>query len=285
MTRAAQPQERIKVWRPQGFEGVELEFFENLPDLVVEPFVMQGYELTVALQGEAKVRYAGQNYRWENFKDIFLAQHPDEIFAGDGGSGQPTSVWTLRLFPEGMSSLLHDLGQADRPLYFPEMTAPDALNGPLAALLKETMCSFDVPSSHIERESRLLGLAYAVLKHCSDTPPSDLKLGKEHKAVRLVKEVAQAHYAQELKLDYLAQLAGLSKFYLTRVFQRDMGISPHEYQMGVRIHHAKGKLARGEKPAEVAFDLGFSDQAHLTRTFKKYTQTTPGRFQRFSLAD
>ena len=164
------------------------------------------------------------------------------------------------------------------------MTAANALNAPLASLLKETMLSFDEPSGHLERESRLFGLLYSVLKHCSDSPPPEMKLGKEHKAVSLVKEVVQAHVEQELRLGHLAQLTQLSRFYLTRVFKRDVGMSPHEYQMGLRVHHAKNKLAKGERAADVAFDLGFADQAHLTRTFKRYTQTTPGRFQKLSLA-
>ena len=283
MAQANRPQERIKVWRPQGFAGVELECFDNVRDLVIEPFVMQGYEVTVVLRGTAKLRFAEQSYQWKGVDHLFLVQHLNEVFSGETQGEQPNSAWTLRLFPEGMSSLLHDLGQADKPIYFPEMTARDALNAPLASLLIETMLSFDEPHSHLERETKLLGLTYAVLKHCSDSPPPETKLGKEHKAVSLVKEIVQAHVEQELRLEHLAQLTNLSKFYLTRVFKRDVGLSPHEYQMGLRAHRAKGRLAEGERAADVAFDLGFSDQAHLTRTFKRYTQTTPVRFQKFSL--
>ena len=283
MTEAVQP-ERIKVWRPQEFAGVEVECFDNLSDLVIEPSIMQGYEFTVVIQGSSKLRYAGQNYRYKDVDHLFIAQHPDEVISADARGTQNLSAWTLRLFPEAMTSLRSSLGQADKPIYFPEMTAEDALNGPLASLLKETIVSFDLPSSTLERETRLVGLTHAVLTHCSDSPPPELTLGKEHKAVSLVKEVVQAHFEQELRLEHLAQLTDLSTFYLLRVFKRDVGLSPHEYQTGLRVHQAKGKLARGEKIIDVAYEVGFSDQAHLTRTFKDHTQTTPGRFQRWSLA-
>ena len=276
--------ERIKVWRPQGFEEVELECFENLKDLVLEPFVLHGYDITVMLEGDCKLGYAGENYQWENANNLFMVQHPNEVGTLDTRSERCMSGWTLRLFPKAMTSLLNDLEQADGPIYFPEMTAANALNAPLASLLKETMLSFDEPSGHLERESRLFGLLYSVLKHCSDSPPPEMKLGNEHRAVSLVKEVVQAHVEQELRLGHLAQLTNLSKFYLTRVFKRDVGLSPHEYQTGLRVHRAKDRLAKGERAADVAFDLGFADQAHLTRTFKRYTQTTPGRFQKLSLA-
>ena len=278
------PEPSVKVWRPQGFAGVEVECFDNLSDLVLEPFVLHGYDITVMLEGDCKLGYAGENYQWENANNLFMVQHPNEVGTLDTRSERCMSVWTLRLFPEAMTSLRSSLGQADKPIYFPEMTAADALNGPLASLLKETIRSFDLPSSTLERETRLVGLTHAVLTHCSDSPSPELTLGKEHRAVSLVEEVVQTHFEQELRLEHLAQLTDLSTFYLLRVFKRDVGLSPHEYQMGLRIHQAKGKLARGKKIVDVACDVGFSDQAHLTRTFKAYTQTTPGRFRRDSLA-
>ena len=245
--------------------------------------MMQGYELTVFIKGSSKVSFAGENYRWENVDHLFLVQHPGEIGSADGRSEDPISVWTLRLFPEAMSSLLADFGQANTPVYFPRMTAADTLNGPLASLLEKTMLSFDRPSSHLERECRLLGLLYAVLKHCSDSPPPEVRLGREHKAVSLVKEVLRAHPELDVTLDDLGSVANLSKYHLTRVFQREVGVSPHKYQTGLRINRAKDRLVQGAEIVDVALDLGFSDQAHFTRTFKAHTQTTPGRFRRDSL--
>ena len=72
------------------------------------------------------------------------------------------------------------------------MLASEEVNNVLARLVVETVQAFDRPVTHLERESRLIGLTYAVLKHCSDSPPPEEKLGKEHKAVSLVKEVLHA---------------------------------------------------------------------------------------------
>lgn len=278
-----QAETRVKVWRPQGFPGVEVECFDNLSDLVIEPLVMQGYEFTVAIQGSAKLRYAGEKYEWKDLNQLFLAQHPGELASLDARGEQAVSAWNLRLSPEAITSLLSEFGQAKETLYFPEMTVADALNNSLALLLKEAIVSFDRPHNHLECETKLLSLVYAVLKYCSDTPPPEVKPGKEHRAVTLVKEVLHTHPEQDHHLADLATLARLNKVYLHKVFKRDVGVSPHEYQTTLRIGRAKALLAAGEPVAQVALSTGFTDQSHLTRTFRRYTQTTPGRFQRYSL--
>ena len=277
------PESKVKVWRPQGFEGVEVELLENLKSQSAPKQLLLGHEITCWLGGGASFEYRKMRHAYYDVKNMFLAQTAGETYSLEAPAYVTNSVWTIRLLPKAMDDLQTLFGVSRSP-HFNKMTAAQNSNRPLARLTTETVQAFDSSTSHLERESKLLSLTYAVLKHCSDTPPSDLKLGKEHKAVRLVKEVAQAHYAQELKLDDLGKLANLSKFYLMRVFQRDVGISPHKYQTGLRINLAKERLTKGAQIVDVALDLGFSDQAHFTRTFKMYTQTTPGRFQKLSLA-
>jgi AraC-like DNA-binding protein len=65
---------------------------------------------------------------------------------------------------------------------------------------------------------------------------------------------------------------------LARAFARDFGIPPHAYVIGRRLDLARDRILDGEPLAVVAADLGFADQAHLTRAFKRFLGTTPGRF-------
>ena len=279
-----QPKERVKVWRPQGFVGLEVEQFDKQSDLVVPAFVVPGHELTVFLEGSAYLKYSGRSYRFSEVAHLFLAQHPSEIFFGEARSDQPVSVWTLRLYPELMQTLQGDLGLPEFPVSFPDMAAPDPLNAPLAALTMKTISSFAAPASRLERESRLLLLLREVLTHMADAKPPELKLGKEHKAVSLVKEVMHAHPERDHRLDDLSALTRLNKYHLKEVFTRDVGVTPHRYLTELRVCKAKDLLAQGHMVAQVALETGFADQSHLTHVFKRYTQVTPGRFQRDSLA-
>ena len=68
--------------------------------------------------------------------------------------------------------------------------------------------------------------------------------------------------------------------HLVRSFTRQFGVSPHAYVIGRRIDAARRDLLRGARPADVAAAVGFCDQAHFTRHFKRHTSMTPARFAR-----
>jgi AraC-like DNA-binding protein len=68
--------------------------------------------------------------------------------------------------------------------------------------------------------------------------------------------------------------------HVVRSFSRRFGIPPHAYLIGRRIDAARRQLLQGRPAGAVAADLGFYDQAHLARHFKRHVGTTPGRFAR-----
>ena len=87
-------------------------------------------------------------------------------------------------------------------------------------------------------------------------------------------------YTQEFSLDRIADAAGLSKYYLERVFKKATGLPPHTYVLMLRIEAAKKLLASSSMPiAEIAMELGFSDQSHFTNAFKRRTGFTPQAYR------
>jgi AraC-like DNA-binding protein len=62
------------------------------------------------------------------------------------------------------------------------------------------------------------------------------------------------------------------------LFKRFTGLSPHSYLVQIKIQNAQRLLQKEKDIASVAYDTGFTDQAHFTRWFKKIMGVTPGRF-------
>ncbi|MNP58738.1 HTH-type transcriptional activator RhaS [compost metagenome] len=88
----------------------------------------------------------------------------------------------------------------------------------------------------------------------------------------------ESHYAENITLNHLIELTGLSKFRLLRLFTKEKCISPYRYLETIRINQAKRLLEHGILPVEVAFQTGFSDQSHFTNFFKKLIGLTPKQY-------
>jgi AraC family transcriptional regulator len=70
----------------------------------------------------------------------------------------------------------------------------------------------------------------------------------------------------------------LSPYHLARLFKQATGDSPHHYLIQVRLTSARALLSAGSGQrslAEIAAAVGFSDQSHLTRHFKRQFGVTP----------
>jgi len=99
-------------------------------------------------------------------------------------------------------------------------------------------------------------------------------------AVRKAKDEIDRDYSREIPLEQLAALAGMNKYVFLRVFASETGYPPHSYQLLVRIFHARRLLSRGQGAAEVALAVGFADQSHLIRHFRRLEGMTPAQFVR-----
>ena len=88
------------------------------------------------------------------------------------------------------------------------------------------------------------------------------------------------NYADPLTVADLATEIGLSVSQFHRNFRTRYRMSPSEYIQRVRVHQAARLLSRTRRSAaDIAVDCGFYDQAHLTRTFRKWMRTTPSAFR------
>lgn len=103
--------------------------------------------------------------------------------------------------------------------------------------------------------------------------------GRADRAVLRVRDRLRDAPEEDVTLGELANLAGMSRFHLTRSFQRRFGLAPSAYLRLLRLERAKRLLAAGVAPAEVSAALGFTDQAHLTRRFRAAYGMTPGRYR------
>lgn len=100
-------------------------------------------------------------------------------------------------------------------------------------------------------------------------------------AVTRIRELIMDQLDSNLPLERFVEETGLSRYQLIRHFKQAYGQSPHAWQLDQRIISAKRLLQQGDSLSDVANNLGFADQAHFQRHFKKRLAITPKRYQSF----
>lgn len=94
------------------------------------------------------------------------------------------------------------------------------------------------------------------------------------------RDFIHANLAMDISLADLAICTGIDRFRLNRLFTEEVGQSPHAYLVNMRLREARRRLAAGETPADVATAVGFADQSHLGRWFRRAYGLGPGAYQR-----
>jgi AraC-like DNA-binding protein len=104
--------------------------------------------------------------------------------------------------------------------------------------------------------------------------------GRTSPGVRRAQSLLRARFAAALSLDELAEAAGTGKFALLRAFSHELGITPHAYQVQLRMARACRLIAQRVPLAEVALEVGYSEQSALYRPFTRLVGVTPGAYAR-----
>lgn len=96
-----------------------------------------------------------------------------------------------------------------------------------------------------------------------------------------IKTYLDENYTKRITLDELAECFFINKYYLTRVFKEQFGISINSYLLSVRITHAKQELRFTDKTAEViGAECGIGDLYYFSRVFKKVEGCSISEYRR-----
>ena len=143
--------------------------------------------------------------------------------------------------------------------------------------LRRLIISRGTDNLAIEEEvTRLLGTLQAATSHRS-TPLSP----KRSQRMASVLEHIDAHLSSPLRLQALAQIAGLSRLQFLRSFARTVGLTPHAFITERRLQHARKCLAESDASlASVAADCGFAHQSHLGSLLGRQIGLTPRQYRK-----
>lgn len=82
----------------------------------------------------------------------------------------------------------------------------------------------------------------------------------------------------EINIAQMSEKVHVSQYHMIRKFSSENGLTPHKFQLQCRVRKAQELLESGMKVVDVAATLGFYDQSHLCRVFKKQVGISPEEY-------
>ena len=267
--------EYAKIWRADDLGDIELLHARYLTYSFAK-HTHEGAAVGVIEAGAESFYYRGAVHTAPVGQIIVF--NPNEAHTGQGADERG---WRFRMFYLDSALLKKAAAElSGKRRDIPFFSSPTIDDPELASLLRNLHVSLEVGGSGLERESKFLWTFAQLAKRHADDPSIERVMGDEKAVVRTVRQYLEDHYTENVSLEDLARVAGLSAYHLLRVFRSETGLPPHAFLEQVRVNRAKEFLRAGSSIADVTFKTGFSDQSHLSRHFKRMTGVTPGQYQK-----
>jgi AraC-like DNA-binding protein len=228
------------------------------------PHVHDEYSIGVCTAGVEQIDYRGGVHVATPGTVVLLEPGEPHTGSAVGGDGWSYDVAYLprEVFGAG-------------PPHFPE---PVVVDPEAAERLRRAYRMLMGAHDRFEGEARLLSaLDLIVARHASGTSP--VKVGSGGRLVTRVMASLGDRITAPPSLTEIADEVGLSRYQVLRVFRDAVGMPPYAWLAQHRVQRARGLLRCGLRPAEVAGLVGFADQAHLTRWFRRVMGVTPAAYR------
>lgn len=198
-----------------------------------------------------------------NAGEQFLCAHLDP-------GGNRRSV--VALAPALMDEAAAEAGLA-RPRFRSVAVPPGPDSLTMQAAIRRLVRS---PEAHEELLLTLLAQAFG-LERRSDPHPTD----REARRILDIARFLETRHAETHRLGDLAAAIGLSRFHFLRRFRDMIGVSPHQYIIGLRLRAAAERIEESAAPITViALDAGFNDISHFNRLFRRAFAMSPTQWRR-----
>ncbi len=204
--------------------------------------------------------------------------HPGEVHAPSDTTylDESASFVMANIHPDWVSAVTEDItGRGGCCPFFAVVLPEDPF---LTRAYLQLSNTAEQASSQLEKETALWNfLSSLVGRYAQDLAIPNVP-SSPRRAVLLARDYLRDRYIEDISLDELATVAGLSRFHFCRRFQSEVGVSVGAYQTQLRLAEAKKLLAQGMSIAECAIATGFYDQSHFGKHFRRHVGTTPAKY-------
>lgn len=258
------PVEWVRAWRP-AVDGIHEVFHARFVEHVYPRHTHDAWTVFVVDQGAIRYDLEHRHRGVAGARVTILPPHV--VHDGRPATGAGFRKRVLYLGDELLPAAL--IGHA--------VDRPDVVDPRLVRAIDRLHSVLRDPGDAFEAEARTALVVDRLRAHLGDRAGAPAEATDRTLAADL-RDLLDAHRDEPFTLREASRILHASPGHLVRSFTRAFGIAPHRYVVGRRIDLARSRLLDGEPASRVAMDVGFHDQAHLTRHFRRHVGTTPARF-------
>lgn len=272
---ANEPRDHIKVWRPRDLARLELRRGFSVARPVPRHW-HEEYQFCLIQAGPGDLYYRGSCLLTPP-ASLFMV-HPGEVHSNRTHDDQLGCTYrTLFVDAELMRDAASEIFARTPSLpFFPTAVVFDR---EVIQQYLDLHVALEQSASSLERQALLLDLLAQLIARFAEACPSPRAFARDRHAVKRACDYLAEHFVENITLETLAGIAGLSPFHFSRLFAEQFGMPPHAFQTQLRVLRAKALLGQGRAIPQVASQTGFADQSHLTRHFKRLVGVPPGQYQ------
>jgi len=232
------------------------------------------YVISLIQQGRQSFTHKGSKHTTPPGGVIFI--NPGEVHTGEAADSQGFELRSIYPAISHVETIMQELRHRSTSVpFFNNVRVDDPWSAKAILSLHGSLFESSTP---LETESRFIWVLTHLVKRYAAIPANEQRLGNERTAIYKARTYIDECFAQGVSLHELSKYVSLSPFYLLRAFCAEVGMPPYAYLESVRIRHTQRLIETGKPLAEIAAEVGFSSQSHMTRSFKKIIGVTPGQY-------
>lgn len=261
-------------WRDPQLPFVELRKVTDGRSVCYAPHSHLQWSIGAITDGQSTFIY--QNHEQSVRQGDLVLINPKWVHACNPVENQPWGYYMVFIDTQWLTDFFHISGFVDKPQW--KDLSQSVISDPkiynefcnVAECLMDSNLDVFIKRKKLEDflSTIMQGLNLQMIERSSQIPKKILQVA-EYIACRL---------NEELKLQHLAEMACISQSHFIRTFKQHFGLTPHAYQINLRIQRGQKFLKEGKPIVEAALAAGFTDQPHFQRTFKRLSATTPKHY-------
>lgn len=242
------------------------------------PAVRPNYILHYVLDGRGTYRIGSRTYHLEKEQGFLIEPNVMTFYQAD--AQQPWTYLWIGFQGTRADQLMREIGLSYR--------VPTFSSGCGAELLQIVQQILQSDRAGVEQQLFVQAQMYAFfscIAHGVSIQNGGFQMDKQNYYVQAAVEYIQTNYARSIKVRDIAEYVGVSRSYLTTLFQSILHTSPNAYLTNFRLSRAKEQLTLTNFPIGIVADMcGYQDSLVFSKAFKQRVGMTPSQYRRLDRA-